>query len=210
MSNRLREVTQARNLSPDHVFSGPGLFAGHPGAFPSPRNGQHLAVSHTLSRLSCGRSSGQAAWLRGVVSSVTSPTNQPTSWAGQKTHCPPANKRCPTVWVAGGGDIKMGGKPGGWEHHLYPFTAPLGSVVPSSHLVAPPHPASPPRAGLRVLTWPPSKVDSAQNNLIVQALLKIASLGRRLWQGRAGVISWNVDLLGQVLMTVNNYVGGRT
>lgn len=41
------------------------------------------------------------------------------------------------------------------------------------------------RAELKPFTWPPSKVDSAQN-LIVQALLKIATLRRSLWQGRAG------------------------
>lgn len=39
-------------------------------------------------------------------------------------------------------------------------------------------------AGLRAFTWPPSQVDSAQNDLIVHTLLKIATLRRRLWRGR--------------------------
>lgn len=50
-----------------------------------------------------------------------------------------------------------------------------GEQVPSSHLD---------RA--RALPRLPSKVDSAQNSLIVPALLKIATLRRRLWQGRVG------------------------
>lgn len=60
----------------------------------------------------------------------------------------------------------------------------------------------PPGQGWRALPRLPSKFDSAQNNLLVQAPLKIATLRRRLWQGRVGC--GNMELGGlprQVLMT---------
>lgn len=60
-----------------------------------------------------------------------------------------------------------------------------------------------------MFTWPLSKLDSAQNNLIVQALLKIATLRRRLWQARAGCGgTWGLP--GQVLVSVNTCTAGRT
>lgn len=57
---------------------------------------------------------------------------------------------------------------------MLPFGLHLG-VSRSSH-----------RAGRRLFTRPPSQGDSAPNNLIVQAVLKIATLKRGLWQGRVG------------------------
>lgn len=86
-----------------------------------------------------------------------------------------------------GSDLEMGREAPGrraWVAPIHPAFGG-GEQVPSSHTAATPPPL--PRAGRRRAgTWLLSKVDSAQSSLIVEALLKIATLRRRLCQGRVG------------------------
>lgn len=113
----------------------------------------------------------------GAVLGVKEPASQPEPWAGQKLCHPPANNCDLTVWVATRGDLKMRTEAPGRRVPVAPtWPAPGGEQVPSSH---------PGRVeGAYPATF--SKVDSAQNNLIVQGLLRIATLRRRLWQSRVG------------------------
>lgn len=119
--------------------------------------------------------------------------NQPEPWAGQKM-CPTLQPTTtillcgPHLEVTSNGGVK-------------PLGGDCQSLRRGLHVGASRchHPI---RAGRRALPRLPSKVDSAQNNLLVQAPLKIATLRRRLWQGRVGRGNMELrGLPGQVLMT---------
>ena len=87
---------------------------------------------------------------------------------------PPANSCSSTVRVATHSDTRIGGEGRARRAAVLPFGLHLG-VSRSSH------------PGRAEAVYPAaSQGDSAPNNLIVQAVLKIATLKRGLWQGRVG------------------------